>query len=246
MATLSDATKKLIEAVGRVEHYEWTQVQTNYRYNNYGRFIFETFDYEELLEKIEETIRSKGLPEDFRQYTINRWYNYITSLVICDFFLSYPRVRRCPERRNKQVDFFVDGKPFDLKVTFIPKSWSFKRALSALRDPRKLIIYYYEGMGADRAHFGAKIFFVMVDINNIGSHPWWMKREFDALERVVKLYLDRTKETEFFRNFRVRSKGSYVTVKAADAIFLIKKDKGFYYSFFRWKDNIPRAIMGRI
>lgn len=191
-------------------------------------------------------MHAKKLPEDFRQYTINRWYNYITSLIVCDFFEKHPRVKPYPDKRGKCADFFIDGKPFDLKMTFVPKAWSPERVLKSLRDPRQLITYYYKAMGTDRAHFGNKIFLVMTDIDEVGTHPWWMKREFDALEKVVKLYLDRTEGTEFFRNFEIRFKASFVTVSAADAVFLVRESRNFYYYSFKWKANIPEVMAGEI
>lgn len=244
---LNDALKKkLIESAMRVENYYWTQVQTNFLYNNYGRFIFDTFDYEELLQKAKEKMEEKKLPQEFLQYTINRWYNYITSVVICDFFGSHQRVKLAENKKDLYVDFLIDGNPFDLKVTFVPKAWSLNRVLRILRDPRDLITYYYKSMGADRAHYEAKIFLVMVDLDNIGKHPWQMKRQFTEIAKLVKLYLEKTRCTDFFRNFNIYFKGTPITISAADIIFLVKKGNNFYYVFYVWKDNSPKALEGKL
>ena len=43
----------LIEQINKVENYEWDRVQSDYILNNYGSFLFKTYEYNDrkLVEK---------------------------------------------------------------------------------------------------------------------------------------------------------------------------------------------------
>ena len=72
----------LIEQINKVENYVWDRVQSDYILNNHGNFLFNTYNYNDLLDKISVKIKEKNLPDVFKQYTINRWYQFASSLVI--------------------------------------------------------------------------------------------------------------------------------------------------------------------
>jgi hypothetical protein len=149
---------KILQEVNKVQTYYWTQVQTNFIYNNAGSFLFHIFDFNELIEKIRKTMKEKGFSEDFEQYTINRWYNYLTQLIVQDLFAKHKRVTTEKNKRSLYVDIYIDGNPFDIKMTPLPKNFV-KRLKEVLRDPRDLIKWLYKSGGAQRFHTGSKIFF---------------------------------------------------------------------------------------
>ena len=58
-----------------------------------------------------------------RGYLLNSWYDYWSSVLIENVFRRQKGVMPAPGK-IKNVDFFVDDVPFDLKVTYVPKEYA--------------------------------------------------------------------------------------------------------------------------
>ena len=232
----------LITEINKVENYVWDRVQSDYIFNNHGYFLFKVFSYDELIEKIDEKINEKKLPEVFKQYTINRWYNFACSIVIQSYLENHHRVRGEENKRSLTKDIFIDDKPFDFKITYPFKGMSEKMFLKNLDNPTELIIKYYKGGGKQRMHTEPKLFMIFADQDNHTIHQWQMKREFEVIEKFLKYYLDNTSKTEFLVNKDFSIGESNFTIKMADLFYIMKnKDKNFGI-FFEWKNNIPKKI----
>lgn len=89
-----------------------------------------------------EKICDGELREMSRGYLMNSWYNYWSSVLIENLFRRNPGVLpACGKIKN--VDFFVDGFPFDLKVTYIPNEYAaLIRKRIGVDDPMKLLKAY--------------------------------------------------------------------------------------------------------
>lgn len=55
-------------------------------------------------------------------YVISSWYNYWSSVLIEGIFREHEKVIGTPGR-IKNVDFFIENYPFDLKVTYLPQEF---------------------------------------------------------------------------------------------------------------------------
>ena len=232
--------KNLINEINKVKNYVWDRVQSDYILNNHGYFLFKVFNYDELIQKIDEKIKEKKLPEVFKQYTINRWYNFACSIVIQSYLENHQRVRSEENRRSFTRDIFIDNKPFDFKITYPFKGMSEKMFLKNLDDPTQLMIKYYKGGGKQRMHSEPKLFMIFADQNDHSTHQWQMKREFEVIEKFLKLYLDNTNKTEFLVNKDFSIGESNFKIKMVDLFYILKdKDKKFGI-FFEWKNNIPK------
>jgi len=64
-----------------------------------------------------------------RAYVLASWYNHWSSIIIEDVFKEHQRVLPAVGL-IKKIDFFVNKKPFDLKVTYLPEGY--------IKDWRKL------------------------------------------------------------------------------------------------------------
>ena len=89
-----------------------------------------------------EGICDGELREMSRGYLLNSWYNYWSSVLIENLFRRTPGVLPAPGK-IKNVDFFVDDFPFDLKVTYLPKEFaaSVRKQLD-IPDPMKILRTY--------------------------------------------------------------------------------------------------------
>lgn len=82
--------------------------------NNYVKKIS---DYDELNDSI-----TNELHQSMRSYVLSSWYNHWTSIITEDIFRDHPNVLPAVSQ-VKQVDFFVNDVPFDLKVTYLPEGY---------------------------------------------------------------------------------------------------------------------------
>ena len=69
-----------------------------------------------------EAICNGELKEMSGGYLRNSWYNYWSSVLIENLFRRNNRILPA-FGKIKNVDFFVDGFPFDLKVTYLPREY---------------------------------------------------------------------------------------------------------------------------
>lgn len=232
--------KKLINEINKVENYVWDRVQSDYILNNHGSFLFKVFDYDELILKIDEKIQTKNLPSIFKQYTINRWYNFACSVVIQSYLENHKRVRSEKNTRSLTKDIFIDDMPFDFKITYVFKNISQKMFLKSLDDPTDLIIKYYKGGGKQRMHTEPKLFMVFADQNDHTIHQWQMKREFQTIEKFLNYYLDSTDKSEYLCNKQFSIGDSDHIIKMADLFFIMKNHDKRLGIFYEWKQNIPK------
>lgn len=110
--------QKLLAELYKVRAFDWGGIHQNdinkHLINNYVKKIQ---SYDELVGKIEHEILYS-----LQGFLICSWYNNWTSIIIEDIFKDHPRVL-ATVGKIKQVDFFIDGIPFDLKVTYFPATF---------------------------------------------------------------------------------------------------------------------------
>lgn len=110
--------EQLIEQLYKVKSFEWGGLHQNSLettiVNNYVKRIV---SYDSLSEAIENELH-----HSMRSYVLASWYNHWTSIIIEDLFKDHEKV--IPTiGLVKKIDFFVNDKPFDLKVTYLPEGY---------------------------------------------------------------------------------------------------------------------------
>lgn len=66
-------------------------------------------------------------------YTLNSWYNHWSSILIQEIFYANPKVIPTIDLVEK-IDFFIEGTPFDLKVTYFPEELMEKKIAPRLQE----------------------------------------------------------------------------------------------------------------
>ena len=109
----------------RIQHFKWGGDQNNsldkYFVTHYVKSIS---SYQDLQNKL----ASEALPT-VSNYVVASWYNHWTSIIIEHIFKKHPSVLPTVGQ-IKSIDFIVKGIPFDLKVTYLPKSNWYQRKVS--------------------------------------------------------------------------------------------------------------------
>lgn len=162
----------------------WGQEQNDH-YDSYTKYIYSTKTYDELVKKTKMACQIySGLDYDrvFR-YALNRWFNHMVSLYAEDVFTSHDIVEDEEDKYNKEIDFYIKGIPFDLKMSVFPK-W-FKHDIDyAMMHKEELIEWMYKHCSKEkRLHNGNKMFIVCYSSD--GNHnqvKWnlqWVKEVID-------------------------------------------------------------------
>lgn len=109
----------------RVQHFKWGGDQNNsldkYFVSHYVKSIA---SFTELQTKL----ATDALPV-VSNYVIASWYNHWSSIIIEHIFKQHKNVLPTVGQ-IKSIDFIIKGIPFDLKVTYLPKSDWYQKLIS--------------------------------------------------------------------------------------------------------------------
>lgn len=110
--------QQLVNELYKVQSFDWGGLHRNSLettiVNNYVKKIT---SFEALCNEIEN-----GLHDSMRAYVLASWYNHWSSIIIEDIFKDHGKVIPAVGL-IKKIDFFVNDKPFDLKVTYLPEGY---------------------------------------------------------------------------------------------------------------------------
>src|SRR5438477_8804592 len=120
----------------------WGRVQDD-AWDGLSRFIYALRTAAAVRERAEWVAAEHGLdPVAFAHYALRRWFCFWGARVAELLFLAHPGVRPGPPRHH-EVDFAIDGVPFDLKTSEVPRR--FLGAVDQLAaDPGKVASWLYE------------------------------------------------------------------------------------------------------
>jgi hypothetical protein len=109
---------KLVSELYKLKVFEWGGDYKNsldkYLVSHYVKAIK---SYEELLSKFDNEINHA-----VKGYVLNSWYNHWSSILIEHIFKSHKGILPTVGQ-IKNVDFFINNIPFDLKVTYFPAEY---------------------------------------------------------------------------------------------------------------------------
>lgn len=167
---------------GRVQHDDWDRL---------SRFIYHICSLEELRQETRRVAAARGFPlQPFAAYVIRRWYNFHTHQVVLEMICAHPRVTREPDPCHPSVDFYLDGIPFDLKLTDFPRRYPL--SLDETRaHPEGLVNWLYQNQSREGRYHTANRLFVVFHHATAPERTWEVRRMFDRIERLVMAYLDR-------------------------------------------------------
>lgn len=111
-------TQQLVSELYKLKNFDWGgDYQNSLDKYLVSRYVKTHKSYEVLVSKFETEINIA-----VQGYVLNSWYNHWTSILIEHIFKQHPSVLPTVGQ-IKSVDFFVNGTPFDLKVTYLPTEY---------------------------------------------------------------------------------------------------------------------------
>lgn len=108
----------LINELYKLHAFDWGGLyQNSLEKTIVDRYVKRIRNFDILNDKVDGELLAS-----MRAYALGSWYNHWTSIIIEDVFKDHPAVLPAVGL-IKSVDFFVNGTPFDLKVTYLPEGF---------------------------------------------------------------------------------------------------------------------------
>ncbi len=168
-------------AWGRVQHDGWDRA---------SRFIYRIRSLEALRRETRRVAAERGFPlQPFAAYVVRRWYNFHTHQIVLGMVYAHPRVTPEPDPYHPSVDFYLDGVPFDLKLTDFPRGYPFSLDGARAR-PEGLVTWLYRNQSREGRYHTANRLFVVFHHATAPERTWEVRRMFDRIEPLVTAYLD--------------------------------------------------------
>jgi len=101
----------------KLHSFSWGGDATNSLDKQIVSYIKGCWVYDEICRKIDNEIA-----DNTKRYTLNSWYNNWSAILTEHIFKVHPKTISAIGK-IKSVDFFIDGIPLDLKITYFPKEY---------------------------------------------------------------------------------------------------------------------------
>ena len=151
-------------------------------------FIYQSDDSDDIL------FEYKKYKNFEINYAMQRFYNYLTSTQIENIFCSYKGCEPEKDKKNKEVDFWIFEKPFDLKVTSFPKKFTGTRKdfKSDRLYRNALIEWFYKNQSKEQRNLNQnRIFLVCQDGDGkVQLKNQLLKKEFLEIDLLVQKFMD--------------------------------------------------------
>ena len=165
--------------------YKWGRKQ-NDQFDKLTNFVYRISSFEEVFKEIESRFRNDKEHQDIANYSLNRWYNFWSAQAIEKIFCSLPNVKPAIDKKDRLVDFTIDGVTFDHKTSVFPKN--FPHPINeAIKKTDELIKWLYKNQSQQqRKHLKNRLFIVLYSSD--GEH-WKLKAEISWLKDRIEKYM---------------------------------------------------------
>lgn len=148
-------------------------------------FIYRMNSLQDCLQEIERT-------QVDRDYALHRWYNYMTS-VYCEYiFCDYGAVHE-KDKYNHDVDIYIDGVPFDVKLTVYPAKLSLRPYDLTTREGKNdMIRWYYANQSQQNRKQMLNRLYVVCDAPT-SRENMVMKSNFNLMRQRISAFMEYVK-----------------------------------------------------
>jgi hypothetical protein len=169
--------------------YKWGRKQSD-DWDAKTSFIYTTYSFEKLLEKI------ASFDEEVRNYALNRWYNFWSAEAVENLFSLHEKVTPNINKFDKLIDFTINTTCFDHKTTVFPTGFN-QSVTYAKNNPAELIQWLYLNQSQQsRKHLKNRLFIVLVEKN---KEHWKLKAEIKLLKTEIDRYVENFDSEKLFQ-----------------------------------------------
>lgn len=173
--------KDLQKALEMIGEFGWDK-QTD-DWDRKTNFIYQAESLEDCLQK------AQLVPEVPQSYVLHRWYNFHTS-VVCEYlFCEFGAVHEV-NKYNHDIDIYINGIPYDVKLTVYPAALEEKRPYDLwTRNGKDAMIQwlYHSQTKGNRNQFVNRLY-VLCDAKT-PEERLAMKSEFDLQREAIRIFM---------------------------------------------------------
>ena len=171
---------ELIAELEKVESIEWGVVQGQLDGKIQREHVRRCFRLNDLINSVKSRLH-----DEITNYAVATWYNHWSTVLIEDQISRHPNV--VPTLKNiRGVDIFFNNKPFDIKITYLPRDYDLNDAMGA---PQNLARWLYENQGEQRFGDENRLYIVVVDTDDI-TQSWKIKRDIALISQGIDHFLN--------------------------------------------------------
>lgn len=179
-------------------------MQNNYN-DKASNFIYRMNSLEECLAEIQRTGVNK-------EYALHRWYNYKTSIYCEYIFCDYGAVHE-QNKYNHDVDIYINGIPFDVKLTVYPAKLSHRPYDLTTREGKNALIqWYYANQSQQSRKQMLNRLYVVCDGEN-SYQNMVMKSNFDLMRERISDYMNKV-QREGLNEIKILDSGREYLLKS--------------------------------
>lgn len=166
--------------------YKWGRKQ-NDEFDKLTNFVYGISEFDLVLKEIESKFKRDKEHSNISNYALNRWYNFWSAQAVEKIFCSLPNVKPALDKKDRLVDFTIDGETFDHKTSIFPKNFPYS-INEAIKKTDELIRWLYKHQSQQqRKHLKNRLFIVLY--SSEGEH-WKLKSEISWLKERIEKYMN--------------------------------------------------------
>ena len=180
--------ERIARQLGRVvQDVPWGRIQ-NDAWDGLCPFIFRLRTFDSVRTKAEEVAGQHALDSlTFTQYALRRWYCFWGARLAEQLFVRHPNVRPGPAR-DHEVDFTIDGVPFDLKTSELPRAFA-NRPEDLVQNPAEAADWFYRRQSRQRRFHAANRLFLVLHDPAFPDEAWRLRADVAALRARIDAFL---------------------------------------------------------
>jgi hypothetical protein len=167
----------------------WGRVQ-NDAWDRLCHFIFRLRTAEAVRKHAADAARKQGAAvdlADFTSYALRRWYCFWGARLAELLFFGYPTVKPGPPK-DHEVDFTIDGVPFDLKTSEVPRAYA-GRLADLLDDPAEAAAWFYAHQSRERRFHAANRLFLVLADQEAPDDAWRLRGDVATLHAGIDAFM---------------------------------------------------------
>jgi hypothetical protein len=174
----------------------WERVQ-NDDWDRLSPFIFQLRTAARVYERAEQVATLHGLERPaFVNYALRRWYCFWGARLAELLFVGHPGVVPGPPK-DREVDFTIDGVPFDLKTSDVPRAFA-NRIGDLHAQPDQLASWFYAHQSRERRFHAANRLFLVLCNAEEPDEAWRLRGDVAALRTAIDGFLVRRRYREIW------------------------------------------------
>jgi hypothetical protein len=172
----------------------WGRVQDD-AWDGLSRFIYRLRTAASVRAEAERVAGERRLDQTaFGHYALRRWYCFWGARMAELLFQTHAGVHPGPPRHH-EIDFTIDGVPFDLKTSEVPRR--FLDSVEVLTaDPGKVASWLYEHQSREGRHHNANRLFLLLCDPEAPDEAWRLRADVGALRRAIDGFMARRRFVE--------------------------------------------------